>query len=103
MSGPPAQIAVYLDYIKEHVQKIEALRKFASFVESKTKVNFEYFVVGFLVLLVVMLFSGIGADIICHLAAFLYPFYMTLSAIESRNAHESTFWLVYWGKFQSSS
>ena len=41
-----------------------------------------------------MLFTGFGANLICHSAGFIYPFYATIKSIESKK--DETQWLVYW-------
>ena len=98
-----AQVNVYLDYIREEVKKVPVLKHVSDMFEEKTKVHFEYFLIGLAVLLALMLFSGYGADLICHAAAFVYPFYMTIKSLEQNNNEEMTFWLVYWGNKKLTS
>jgi receptor expression-enhancing protein 5/6 len=43
------------------------------------------------------LFSGFGANLICHFGAFAYPCYATLLILNSKEKGPSSqFWLVYW-------
>ena len=56
----------------------------------------EYIAVGILSIMVIMLFSGIGDELIVHLFAFVYPFIQTIKVIEAGNKRESTDWLIYW-------
>jgi hypothetical protein len=94
-----AQVNVYLDYVREEVQKVPMLKHVSDLFEEKTKLHFEYLIVGVGVLLFIMLFTGFGADMICHLAAFIYPFYMTIKCLEGDDNNEVTFWLIYWSKY----
>lgn len=56
----------------------------------------EYIAVGILTVMAIMLFSGIGDELIVHLFAFVYPFVQTIKVIESGNKSEFTDWLIYW-------
>ena len=68
-------------------------------IEDKTKVNYEYIVVGILAVMAIMLFTGYGAELVVHLFAFVYPFIETIKVIETTPKSEAlTDWLVYWGK-----
>uniref|UniRef100_A0A0G4FGB8 Receptor expression-enhancing protein n=1 Tax=Chromera velia CCMP2878 TaxID=1169474 RepID=A0A0G4FGB8_9ALVE len=46
-------------------------------------------------LLAFMLF-GIGGELICNWAGFIYPAYKSFKAIESRKKEEDKLWLTYW-------
>ena len=69
--------------------------KYAVQLEEQTKVNYEYFVAGALVLLVLCIFFGIGAGFITNCIGFFYPMYCTMIALEGV-AEEKFKWLVYW-------
>ena len=93
----------YLDQIKHQIkgycERYPQLDQVVKTVEEKTHIMIEYYVLGLGLVLVLMLFTGFGADIVCHLTAFGYPFYATLKCLEEKNASDAKFWLVYWGKF----
>lgn len=93
-----SKVQEYLDEIRKQILKYPFLEPYVSVVEERSKVNIEYFFLGLCGILVLMLFTGIGADIVCHIAAFVYPFYATLKALEHSNTEEKLFWLQYWGK-----
>lgn len=67
-------------------------------MEEKTKVQAEFYAVGLGVLFLLMLFSGFGADIICHITAFAFPFYETIKSLEQNNVDGQSSWLKYWGE-----
>jgi receptor expression-enhancing protein 5/6 len=83
------------DAIKAQVAKSSALSTVSAKVEEATKVNFEYFVLGLAGIIVLMLFTGILADEIVSAAAFYYPAYASLKALETKS--DTTFWVTYWG------
>jgi receptor expression-enhancing protein 5/6 len=92
-------ITAHLDTLRTHIYKIPALKKYAELVESKTKVPVEYFVVGFLGLLAICIFSGFWAGSITNFIGFAYPAYSSLLAIESTGKDDDTQWLIYWVVF----
>ena len=92
-------IATHLDALRAHIFKISALKKYAVMVEEKTKVNVEYFVVGFLAVLAICIFSGFWASPITNLVGFVYPAYSSIVAIESAGKEDDTQWLTYWVVF----
>jgi len=68
-------------------------------LEEKTKVNFEYFIAGFGVLLVLFVFFGIFAGFITNMIGFIYPGYMTLLALDGNHEGIQTNWLIYWALY----
>ncbi len=93
------QLQTFLDLIKSEISKYAVLKSLSDKFEEQTKVNFEYLVVGLIIAVLLMLFSGFGANLICHITAFAYPFYSTLVVLNSpEKGPSSQFWLVYWGK-----
>jgi len=91
--------AAYLDAIRKEIMKHPATKKIGLLLEDKTKVNSEYFVLGLAGLIAACLFINIGARFISHLVGFVYPFYATVAAIESKTKNDDTQWLVYWTVF----
>ena len=92
-------ITAHLDVIRTHIFKISALKKYAELIEEKTKVNVEYFVVGFLAILALCIFSGFWAHSITNFVGFAYPAYASVAAIESTDKTDDTQWLTYWVVF----
>jgi receptor expression-enhancing protein 5/6 len=90
-------VTQYLDTIRSHVMKHEHAKKISLIVEEKTKVQAEYFVVGIVAILIICLFSGFGANLICHLVGAVYPFIQSVRSLEeSRGEAAKTQWLIYW-------
>ena len=54
----------------------------------------EYYVIGIILIAAIALFTGFGANLVCHAVGFIYPFYFTIKSIE--NKKDATRWLVYW-------
>ena len=77
------QIGPFLDLVRQEIQKYAILKKYSEIFEEKTGMNFEYLLCGVAFVLLFMLFSGFGASLICHIAAFAYPFYATLVVLSS--------------------
>ena len=92
-----SQIATFLDLVRQETQKYSTLKKYSELWEEKTGINFEYLLCSIALILVFMLFSGIGANFICHSVAFLYPTYASLIVLHApEKGPLSQFWLVYW-------
>lgn len=96
MADTPGVIVQNLDKIREFIDSFPVIKKYAAQVEQSTKVNYEYIAVGILTIMAIMLFTGIGDELIVHLFAFVYPFVQTIKVIESGNKSEYTDWLIYW-------
>ena len=92
-------ITTHLDALRTQIFKISALKKHAEMVEEKTKVPVEYFVVGFLIVLAICIFSGFWAGSITNFVGFVYPAYCSIHAIESSEKDDDTQWLTYWVVF----
>lgn len=92
-------ITTHLDGLRTQIFKIPALKKYAEMVEEKTKVNVEYFAVGFLAVMAVCIFSGFMASPITNFVGFVYPAYCSIAAIESAGTEDDTQWLTYWVVF----
>mmetsp|Transcript_25165 Transcript_25165/g.24101 ORF Transcript_25165/g.24101 Transcript_25165/m.24101 type:complete len:179 (-) Transcript_25165:326-862(-) len=91
-------VAMQLDYVRNQIGKVPILKKYAVLLEEKTKVNYEYFATGIMGVLLFMLFTGYGDEIVVHLFAFVYPFIATIKCIEKTGGEpdELTEWLMYW-------
>ena len=61
--------------------------------------NFEYFIAGFGVLLLLCVFFGIFAGFITNMIGFIYPGYMTLLALDGDHEGIQTNWLIYWAMY----
>ncbi|CDI76420.1 hypothetical protein, conserved [Eimeria acervulina] len=46
--------------------------------------------------LIISLGTGIGGGLVCDVAGFLYPAWMSFRAIESAGAEDDKLWLTYW-------
>lgn len=82
---------------KLYVDTPKPLQDVFKLVEEKSKVNIEYIVLGFLVLLALLVFAGVGAGFISNVVGFVYPAYATLVILEQpKPDHSTTAWLTYW-------
>lgn len=62
----------------------------------KTKVEKEFIFVGAVALSILLIFLITGGEIIIDIVGFVYPFYMSLKAIESDASDDDKQWLTYW-------
>jgi receptor expression-enhancing protein 5/6 len=63
---------------------------------SPTPVKVEYFAAGFLALLVILVFVGVGSSLIVNVVGYIYPLYASILAIETTAKTDDTDWLTYW-------
>lgn len=89
---------LYLDKIRQGVIKTP-VGQYALLLEEKSKVNFEYFIAGIGVLLLLCIFFGIFAGFITNMIGFIYPGYMTLLALDGDHEGIQTNWLIYWAMY----
>lgn len=92
-------LATTLDDLRKkiYVDSPPPLKNFFHSVEEKSKINIEYFVLGFGVLLGIFVFAGVGAGFISNAVGFLYPAFATLCVLEgSKPDQQATTWLTYW-------
>jgi receptor expression-enhancing protein 5/6 len=92
-------INAHLDTLRAQILKISALKKHVEMIESKTKINIEYFAVGIMAIMALCIFSGFWASHITNIIGFLYPAYCSIAAIESSDKEDDTQWLTYWVVF----
>ena len=92
---------LFITFVFQSLQSVKH-SKYALQLEEQTKVNYEYFVAGAVVLLVLCVFFGIGAGFITNCVGFFYPMYCTLAALEG-TAEEKFKWLVYWPMYVTIS
>lgn len=96
MSNVPAVVTSSLDSLRQFLLKTPKLNNICQLIEKETKINAEYFAAGILVLGVISLFTGFGANFICQGVGFIYPLYATILCIEKQKDEEKTQWLTYW-------
>lgn len=53
-------------------------------------------VLGLSVVLVIIIFFGVGAGSLCSIVGFVYPAFKSFEAIETKVKGDDTQWLVYW-------
>lgn len=84
-------LASHLDQIRRQIDK-SALKKYGDDLHKKTGIAPEVVVVALGVVLAFMLFFGIFPHAICDIVAYVFPFYGTLSTIESKKIKKN--WCV---------
>lgn len=72
------------------------INKYLVDASEKTKVEKEIIFVGSLALAFLLVFLITGGDIIIDAIGFIYPFYMSLKAIETDTSEDDKQWLTYW-------
>ena len=74
------------DKIKSQIYSNEYVLSLASLLEEKTGAKSDHIILAFVALVLIMLFTGFGAALVCHVASFFYPFLQTISYIEAAQA-----------------
>lgn len=82
--------------MRDFVEKYPPINKYLVQASEQTKVEKEIIAVGAVALLFLLIFFLTGGDIIIDIIGFVYPFYMSLKAIETETADDDKQWLTYW-------
>jgi receptor expression-enhancing protein 5/6 len=72
---------------------------YLSTTQDVTKVPKEYLVLGGSLILVILIFFGVGAGVLCSIVGFVYPAFQSFEAIEHKAKGDDIQWLVYWVVF----
>jgi receptor expression-enhancing protein 5/6 len=89
----------HLNFLRQTALDLPSGQDLVEVVESNTKLTVEHVLCAIEVLMVTLLFCGIGASFITNLVGFLFPAIMTVLAIESEKKDDDTQWLIYWVVF----
>mmetsp|Transcript_6040 Transcript_6040/g.9116 ORF Transcript_6040/g.9116 Transcript_6040/m.9116 type:complete len:182 (-) Transcript_6040:133-678(-) len=84
-----------LELLRAKLDQIPALQQ----AEDVTKVPKEYLVLGGSLILVILIFFGVGAGVLCSIVGFVYPAFQSFEAIEHKAKGDDIQWLVYWVVF----
>eukprot|EP00349_Pseudokeronopsis_sp_Brazil_P005384 CAMPEP_0202972276 /NCGR_PEP_ID=MMETSP1396-20130829/34984_1 /ASSEMBLY_ACC=CAM_ASM_000872 /TAXON_ID= /ORGANISM="Pseudokeronopsis sp., Strain Brazil" /LENGTH=95 /DNA_ID=CAMNT_0049702517 /DNA_START=108 /DNA_END=392 /DNA_ORIENTATION=+ len=94
-----SSLATTLDELRQrlYVDSPAPLKNAFKIIEEKLKINIEYIVLGFAVLLCILVFAGVGGGLISALVGILYPTYASIATLESeKGSKSSASWLTYW-------
>lgn len=89
-----------MDYYKAELEKFlnkkNVFTDYLNIIEKKTNIKKMYIFLGGLGFLMLYLWIGYGAGLLCNLIGFVYPAYMSIKAVESPNKEDDLQWLTYW-------
>jgi len=88
-----------MDHIRPHLDCLDReLNKLplACQAEKKTGIKKLYLALGCVLSLFFMLFMNWAGGLIANLIGFVYPAYMSIHAVESKEKADDTLWLIYW-------
>lgn len=86
------QLDIYLDKLGKSTQTWPGVKQ----LSEKTGLSAGHIVAAAIGLVVLLVFLGIGSDLIVELIGIFYPVFMSLKAIESKQAEDDKLWLTYW-------
>jgi len=89
----------HLTFLRQTALDLPSGQDLVETVESNTKLAVEHVLCAIEVLMVTLLFCGMGASFITNLVGFVFPAIMTVLAIESDQKNDDTQWLIYWVVF----
>ncbi|XP_046917091.1 receptor expression-enhancing protein 5 [Dermatophagoides farinae] len=68
-------------------------------IEKSTGIKRMYIAKGVMILFLLYMIFGYFAQLICNFVGFIYPAYVSIKALETRNKDDDTRWLTYWVVF----
>jgi len=93
----------YMNQLDDFICQNEMVNKYLSLIEKKTNIKKRYIALVGIVLISVYLVIGLAKELLCNLIGFVYPAYISVKAIESKDKNDDTEWLMYWVVFASFS
>jgi len=99
MPNLPPAIEKFVGDLDKRLHEPGVFTNFLGQVEQKTNLKRLHIVAGLVVLHSLYLLFGRGAEFLCNITGFLYPAYISISAIESASKDDDTQWLTYWVVF----
>lgn len=88
--------AAYFHRLFDDADKYLADSPLAQKASAFTGVRPSVLVAGLGLFLIVSLGTGLGGGLVCDVAGFLYPAWMSFRAIESPGSEDDKLWLTYW-------
>jgi receptor expression-enhancing protein 5/6 len=91
-------------FLRGVAERLPRGKTFVAELERKTGVAVEHVLIGVECLMLILLYSGIGAVLITNLVGFVYPAYSTLLSLETKKEdadarQDYKHWLAYWVVF----
>ena len=89
-------VAVHLNIVRKNILKSKLGKFITDKIESRLGVAVEHLVGAGELLIVLLVFCGLGASFLTNVVGLIYPAYCSLRAIESDGKDDDTEWLIYW-------
>lgn len=97
--GGAAPLLVLFNRIDDYLNASPLAQQAAAFTGLRPCVLF----CGFVLFMIISLGSGFGGGLVCDVAGFLYPAWMSFRAVESPAPEDDKLWLTYWVVYSAFS
>ncbi|KAI6181499.1 Receptor expression-enhancing protein [Aphelenchoides besseyi] len=95
----PPKVQKFIDDVDKNLHEPGRIAEILGTVEQKTGLKRLHIVGGIAALHALYLLFGHFAALLCNIIGFLYPAYISITAIETLSKEDDTQWLTYWVVF----